>query len=404
MDNKKENTNKEDYFSHVSKFNIHNKTIYILGTAHVSKKSSEDTANLIEILKPDYIAVELDEARYHSILNTDENEKWRNLDIDKALKQGKAFFLIINIILSNFQKKLAKEQGIQPGEEMKTAILKAKKHNIPLILADRKIETTLKRAWISIPIFEKIKIISSLFSLTDTKITKDEIEKLKEQDALSKVMEELSKEIPQVKKVLIDERDEFIANKILEGTGIVLAVVGAGHVNGIMNTLKEISQNKKIINIEELDKIPKKHFSFSKVLSYLIAISIILLIVSSFYFKGFDFAYKNLKLWIISNSLFSGIAAILLKSHPLTILTAVIGSPIFSLIPFIGTGMVAGLVEAYINKPKVKDFENLQEELSTTKGYFKNKVTRILLIVLFVNLGSTIGTIVGLKFLLNVFK
>ncbi len=211
----------------------------------MSKKSSEDTANLIEILKPDYIAVELDEARYHSILNTDENEKWRNLDIDKALKQGKAFFLIINIILSNFQKKLAKEQGIQPGEEMKTAILKAKKHNIPLILADRKIETTLKRAWISIPIFEKIKIISSLFSLTDTKITKDEIEKLKEQDALSKVMEELSKEIPQLKKVLIDERDEFITNKILEGTGIVLAVVGAGHVNGIMSTLKEISQNKK---------------------------------------------------------------------------------------------------------------------------------------------------------------
>ncbi|WP_024655400.1 TraB/GumN family protein [Borrelia hispanica] len=402
METAKENT--KDYFSHVSTLDIDNHKIYVLGTAHVSKKSSQDTANLIDILKPNFIAVELDEARYHAILKTDENEKWRNLDIYKVIKQGKAFLLIVQIILSNFQKKLAKEQGISPGEEMKTAILKAKEHNIPLILADRKVETTLKRAWNCVPIFEKTKIISSLFSFSDIKVTEDEIEKLKEQDALSNIMEELAKEIPTVKKVLIDERDEFIASKILEGSGTILAVVGAGHVKGIIENLKEIQDNKKIINIEELNTIPKNKFSISKLISYLIAISIIILIASSFYFKDFEFAYKNLEIWIICNSVFAGIAAILLRANIITILTASIGAPIFSLMPFIGTGMVAGLVEAYINKPKIKDFERLQEDLHNIKGYFKNKVTKILLIVFFVNIGSAIGTIVGFKFLLNIFS
>ncbi|AHH10585.1 TraB family protein [Borrelia coriaceae] len=402
MDIKKENT--EAHFSHVSTFNIDNYKIYVLGTAHVSKKSSQDTAILIETLKPDFIAVELDEARYHAILETDENEKWRNLDIYKVIKQGKAFLLIAQIILSNFQKRLAKEQGIKPGEEMKTAILKAQEHNIQLILADRKVETTLKRAWNCVPMFEKFKIISNLFSFSDTKVTQEEIEKLKEQDVLSNMMEEIAKEIPNLKKVLIDERDEFIASKILEGSGTILAVVGAGHVKGIIKNLKEFKENKKVVNIDELNNIPKNTFSMSKLISYFIAILIIILIASSFYFKGFDFAYKNLEFWIISNSLFAGIAALLLKAHIITIITAAIGAPIFSLIPFIGTGMVAGLVEAYINKPKIKDFENLQEDLNNIKGYFKNKVTKILLIVFFVNIGSAIGTIVGFKFLLNIFS
>ncbi|UPA17903.1 TraB family protein [Borrelia puertoricensis] len=402
MDIKKENT--EDCFLHVSTLDTDYDKIYVLGTAHVSKKSSQDTSTLIETLKPDFIAVELDEARYHAILNTDENEKWRNLDIYKVIKQGKAFLLIVQIILSNFQKKLAKEQGINPGEEMKTAILKAKEHNIPLILADRKVETTLKRAWNCVPTFEKVKIISSLFSFSDIKVTQDEIEKLKEQDVLSNMMEELAKEIPTVKKVLIDERDEFIASKILEGSGTILAVVGAGHVKGIIANLKEIKENKKIVNVDNLNAIPKNSFSVSKLISYFIAISIVILMASSFYFKGFDFAYKNLEFWIICNSLFAGLAALLLKANIITIITASIGAPIFSLIPFIGTGMVAGLVEAYINKPKIKDFEKLQEDLANIKGYFKNKVTKILLIVFFVNIGSAIGTIVGFKFLLNIFS
>ncbi|AWG42791.1 TraB family protein [Candidatus Borreliella tachyglossi] len=402
MNTTKENI--EDCFSHVSTLDISNHKIYILGTAHVSKKSSQDTATLIKKLRPDFIAVELDTARYHAILGTDENEKWRNLDIYKVIKQGKAFLLIVRIVLSNFQKKLAKEQGISPGEEMKTAILKAKEYNIPLILADRKVETTLKRAWSCVPLFEKAKIISSLLSFSDTKVTADEIEKLKEQDVLSSMMEELAKEIPTVKKILIDERDAFIASKILEGSGTTFAVVGAGHVKGIIATLKEIKENNKVVNIDDLNTIPKHTFSLGKLTSYFIAISIIVLMSSSFYFKGFDFAYQNIKLWTIFNALFAGVAALLLRANIITIFTAAVGAPIFSLIPFIGTGMVAGLAEAYINKPKIKDFEDLQEDLANIKGYFKNRVTKILLIIFFVNIGSAIGTIVGFKFLLNIFR
>ena len=396
--------NIENHFAHVRTLDIANNKIYILGTAHVSKKSLQETAILIEELKPDFIAVELDEARYHKILETDENEKWRNLDIYKIIKQGKAFLLIVQIILSNFQKKLAKEQGINPGEEMKTAILKAKEHNIPLILADRKIEITLKRAWNCVPIFEKAKIISNLFSFSDVKITQDEIEKFKEQDVLSNMMEELAKEIPTVKKILIDERDEFIASKILEGSRTIFAVVGAGHVKGIIENLQKIKENKKTINIDILNSIPKNTFSTSKLISCFITILIVSLIASSFYFKGFYLAYKNLESWIICNSLFAGLSALLLGANIITIITAAIGAPIFSLIPFIGTGMVAGLVEAYVNKPKIKDFEKLQEDLVNIKGYFKNKITKILLIVFFVNIGSAIGTIVGLKFLFNIFR
>ncbi|UGQ16097.1 TraB family protein [Borrelia sp. RT5S] len=396
--------NTEDCFSHVSALDVGASRVYILGTAHVSRKSSQDTATLIEKLKPSFVAVELDEARYNAILDTDEHRKWQNLDIYKAIKQGKAFLLIVQIILSNFQKKLAKEQGISPGEEMKTAILKAREHNIPVILADRKVEVTLKRAWNCVPFVEKVKIISSLFSFSDAKVTITEIEKLKEQDALSSMMEELAKEIPTVKKVLIDERDEFIASKILEGSGTIFAVVGAGHVKGIVTNLRSIKENEKTVNIDALCDIPRKTFSLGRLASYLIPILVIALMAGSFYFKGFDFAYKNLELWILFNASFSGLAALLLGANIITIFTASIGAPIFSLIPFIGTGMVAGLVEAYINKPKIKDFEDLQEDLTNIRGYFKNKVTKILLIVFFVNIGSSIGTIVGLKFLFNIFN
>ncbi|WKC57970.1 TraB family protein [Borrelia sp. P9F1] len=402
MDIREEGT--EDCFSHVSTLDVDSDRVYILGTAHVSKKSSQDTAALIEKLKPSFVAVELDEARCNAILDTDEHRKWQDLDIYEAIRQGKAFLLIVQIVLSNFQKKLAKEQGISPGEEMKTAILKAREHNIPVILADRKVEITLKRAWNCVPFIEKIKIISSLFSFSDAKVTAAEIEKLKEQDALSSMMEELAKEIPTVKKVLIDERDEFIASKILEGSGTIFAVVGAGHVKGIVANLRSMKENKKTIDIGALCNIPKKIFSLGKFVSYLIPILVIALIASSFYFKGFDFAYKNLELWILFNASFAGLAAILLGANLITIFTASIGAPIFSLIPFIGTGMVAGLVEAYINKPKIKDFEDLQEDLTNIRGYFKNKVTKILLIVFFVNIGSSIGTIVGLKFLFNIFS
>ncbi|UER67590.1 TraB family protein [Borrelia sp. BU AG58] len=402
MDVKEEST--EDCFSHVSTINTSDGGIYILGTAHVSKKSSQDTAALIERLKPSFVAVELDRARYDAILDTDEHKRWQDLDIYKAIKQGKAFLLIVQIILSNFQKRLAKEQGICPGEEMKTAILKARERNIPIILADRKVEITLRRAWNCVPFVEKIKIISSLFSFSDTKVTTAEIERLKEQDILSSMMEKIAREIPTVKKILIDERDEFIASKILEGSGAILAIVGAGHVKGIITNLRSIKENKKIVDIDALCNIPRKVFSFGKLISCLVPALVIMLIVSSFYFKGFDFAYKNLELWILFNASFAGLAAVFLGANIVTILTASVGAPIFSLIPFIGTGMVAGLVEAYINKPKIKDFEGLQEDLVNIRGYFKNKVTKILLIVLFVNIGSSIGTIVGLKFLLNIFN
>ena len=371
----------------IVKLNYQDKQIYLVKTAHVSKTSIEDVDKCIEEVKPDSICIELDEQRYEKLENP---EKWRDTDIVKVIKEKQVGYLMVNVILSSFQKRMAKSLGSTSGGEMMEGIRLAKENNLNLVLADRPIKTTFSRIWNMLGGKEKFKllvsIISSIFS--DEEISEEELSKLKEADALEAALGEISKEFPVVKKVLVDERDQYLAQKIKTAPGKkIVAIIGAAHSLGIEKYLNDD------IDLAELEKVEKKK-SFTTYLKYVVPIVIVLMIAYTI-IKNRDVGLQQIRSWILWNGGLSAIGVILALGHPLSVLTAFIASPITSLNPLLASGWFAGLVEATIRKPKVKDFEDLSEDTSSFKGFWKNRVTRTLMVVIFANLFSTIGTLIS---------
>ena len=371
----------------IVKLNYQDKQIYLVKTAHVSKTSIEDVDKCIEEVKPDSICIELDEQRYEKLENP---EKWRDTDIVKVIKEKQVGYLMVNVILSSFQKRMAKSLGSTSGGEMMEGIRLAKENNLNLVLADRPIKTTFSRIWNMLGGKEKFKllvsIISSIFS--DEEISEEELSKLKEADALEAALGEISKEFPVVKKVLVDERDQYLAQKIKTAPGKkIVAIIGAAHSLGIEKYLNDD------IDLAELEKVEKKK-SFTSYLKYVVPIAIVLMIAYTI-IKNRDVGLQQIRSWILWNGGLSAIGVILALGHPLSVLTAFIASPITSLNPLLASGWFAGLVEATIRKPKVKDFEDLSEDTSSFKGFWKNRVTRTLMVVIFANLFSTIGTLIS---------
>ena len=374
--------------------NIKNKEIIIVGTAHVSKKSTQLVEDTIIKEHPDTVAVELCSSRYKSIF---EKDKWRNMDIIKVIKEKKVFLLLINIILSSFQKKIADKFGIKPGQEMITAIKESEKINAKLVLADRDINTTLARFWRSMSFWDKIKMFFQLiFSFGDSKEIKEEdIEKMKKEDMLQTILSELKKSHPILEKIIISERDAYLASKIQSASGNkIVAVVGAGHIPGIKKYIT------KEINIKEIETIPTAGIS-TTIIKWLIPALIIFAFAYGFMMKETNIASGMIKWWIIANGSFAGLGAIFALAHPITVCVSILAAPLTSLNPMIAAGWVAGLTEVFIRKPKVKDFENISKDVISVKGFWKNKITKILLITVLTNIGSSIGTMVALPIILK---
>lgn len=379
----------------VEKVKLGKKEVVLIGTAHISKNSVDLVRKTIEKEKPDVVAVELCAQRYETLKNKD---KWKETKISEVIKQGKAYLFLANLILANFQKKLGEMLGIEPGSEMLVAIDSAIKVGSKVAFVDRNIQVTLRRALSLMTFKEKIKILVSL--LMDTfgaEIDEELIEKLKEKDVLSEVMKELSTVVPSVKRVLIDERDLYIANKLqeIEGKKIV-AVVGIGHLAGIK---KNLSVKKSKVDMKALESVPTKRFKV-KYLGYIVPIIFAILLGYGFYAKGAGATIEMLWMWFLINGLLAAVGTALAFGHPLSVLTAFVAAPFTSLNPALAAGWFAGYVEAKVRNPKVKDFENLNK-LSGIKEYWKNQITRILLVVVFANIGSSIGTFVALPYLLS---
>lgn len=365
---------------------LDDKDIFLIGTAHVSKNSAETVKNFIEEEKPDSVCVELCASRFHSITNPD---KWKNMDIITIIKQKKSLLLLVNLILSSFQKRLARQLGINPGQEMIQAIQSAKENNIALILADRDIQITFNRVWRKLSFFGKLRLffmlLLSMFNKED--ISEEEIEKLKSEDILTAALQELATSFPRLKNTLIDERDQYLAEKIRNSPGKkIVAVVGAGHVPGIK---KEIVKNH---DLTLLTHIPKSS-QWVKWILWAIPIAIIIIIVSTFSISP-PSGINQILQWLIWNGSLAALGTILAAAHPLSILTAFLVAPISSLNPLLAAGWFAGIVEAMIRKPKVDDFETLGD-MVTFGDFFRNRVTKILLIVALANLGSSLGTFIG---------
>ncbi len=371
----------------IVKVNYKDKEIYLVKTAHVSKNSVQDVKDCILEVGPDAICIELDEDRYKKL---DEPDKWRESDIIKIIKEKKVGFLLVNIILSSFQRRMAKNMDTSSGGEMLEGIKASKELNIPLVLADRPIKITFSRIWNSLGLMEKSKLLTSIIGsiFDDEEITEEDLAALKQADALDAALREIGKEFPNVKKILVDERDQYLATKIKNAPGKkIIAIIGAAHANGLIKSLDlDIDTNK----LEEVNK--KK--SISSIIKWLIPIAIIAIIVYTL-ITNKDVGIAQIKSWILWNGTLSALGVLLALGHPLSIITAFIMAPITSLNPLLAAGWFAGIVEAMIRKPKVKDFEDLGDDTSSLKGFWKNRVTRILLVVVFANVFSSIGTFVS---------
>ncbi len=372
------------------------KKIILIGTAHVSRHSAELVTQTIRAEQPDTVCVELCNTRLASIRDSD---RWRNMDIVKVIKQKKALMLFMNLLLSSFQKKIADKFDVKPGQEMINAIEAADEVDATLVPADREIQTTLSRVWRGMGFWEKLKLTFSMvfsFGQADD-IEEADIEKMKQEDILQSLLSEVKDAHPIIEQALIDERDQFLAEHIRSAPGeTIVAVVGAAHVPGIKRYVREAIP----IDVAALNEIPPAG-NIGKVLKWLIPGLILLLFAAGFMMEGKNAGTDMIWIWVLANGIFAGIGALAAMAHPYTIASSIIAAPLTSLNPMIAAGWVSGLVEAFSRKPKVKDLEAIPEDITSVKGFWRNNVTRILLVVIFTNLGSTVGTMTALPLMIK---
>jgi pheromone shutdown-related protein TraB len=378
----------------IQRLTVLNKEVVLVGTAHVSRVSRELVQEVIERENPDTVCVELCQSRYQAIKN---KEQWQEMDIVKVIRDNKTFLLLSSLILSSFQRRIAKNLDIQPGAEMIQAIDSAESAGARVCLVDRDVKITLSRAWRTMSFWGKIRFLSqmiiSLMAADD--ISEEEIERIKQQDVMESLMADMGKYHPDLKRILIDERDEYLAHKISHSEGNkIVAVVGAGHVPGIMTHWNQP------VDIESLETLP----SPGKLAGYMgwgLCILVMAMFVAGFYQGGMNAGTDMMTRWALITGVLAGLGSAIALGHPLTILSSVLAAPLTTIHPLIAVGWVAGLVEAFSRKPQVKDIENLPNDILSIRGFWKNKVSRILLVVVFSNIGGSIGTFIAIPLMVR---
>lgn len=364
--------------------------LFLVGTAHISKESVELVKTVIEQEQPDCVCIELDEKRYQALT---QKKRWQSLDLKEVIRKKQLSTLLVNLLMSSYQKRLGGQTGVTPGAELLAAATKAKEHSITTSLCDRDARTTLRRAWKSTSFFKKGLLFSSLLAsvFDKTEIDEEKLAELKKKDVLTELMDEMGESLPDVKKVLIDERDIFLSEKIKESPGQrLVAVVGAGHVAGIKKRIYEDNQHM----LEEINTVPPVS-KYWKWLGWTIPLIIIGSLFIIGYQKGASVAGSNLLFWILANGIPAAIGALLALAHPFTTMSAFAAAPITSLTPVIGAGYVTAFIQVMTRPPVVKEFETVGDDIGTVNGWWKNKLLRVFLVFLFTGLGSLVGTYIG---------
>ena len=377
--------------SHLQVLQVGDKTLHVLGTAHISARSEQEVDELIRELRPDTVCVELCQSRYDALINP---AKWREMDIVQVIRQKRATMLLAHLILSAFQRKLGDRVGIKPGAEMLRAIDVAKETGAELVLADRNIQVTLMRTWRNLSWWDRLKLFGNMtLSLAmQSELDEEEIESLKRDDMLTQVMNAFAQAFPRAKATLIDERDAYLAHRIRHAPGrTVVAVVGAGHLKGLMAHLQAPAAE----SVTALESIPPRGL-LSRLLPWLIPLLVLGLIGYGFFSANAAVSWEMVKVWVLANGILAALGALLALAHPLTIVTAFVAAPLTSLNPMVAAGWVAGLCEALLRRPRVADFERLPADIVSVRGFWRNGITRILLVVALANVGSSIGTFVGI--------
>lgn len=380
----------QEYPDDVHVVQVEDKSVLLIGTAHISQESVDLVKEVISKEEADCVCIELDDRRYHALSN---KKQWQSLDLKEIIKKRQLSTLLASMLMSSYQKRLGGKLGVTPGAELLAAATSAKDRQIPISLCDRDIRITLRRAWKSTSFFKKSYLVSSLFAsvFDNTEVSEEKLRELKQKDMLTELMDELGDTFPDLKRVLIDERDIYLAEKIKQSPGKrLIAVVGAGHIAGLEKMIQLDNKEK----LEEITTIPPVSKTW-KVIGWAIPAIIILSLILIGVKKGAAVAGANLLYWVLANGIPCSIGAVLALGHPLTILGAFLAAPITSLTPVIGAGYVTAFLQVMVKPPVVKEFEQVGEDISKVTRWWKNKLLRVFLVFFLTGLGSAIGTYVG---------
>ena len=368
------------------------KEYILVGTAHISQASKDLVRATIEAESPDTVCVELDEGRLNSIKDPD---RWKKTDLKQVIKKKQLATLIANLVLGSYQKRMGAQTGVKPGSELKEAVDVAAEKNSELVLADRDIKITLRRTWACTPWYRKLNLLGGLIaSIFDkTEVSEEDLAKIKQQDALNAMMQEFGKSFPEVKQVLIDERDQFLASKIKNAPGKkIVAVVGAGHMNGIA---KIIEEDRELPSEESISVIPKSSPVW-KIIGWAIPVAIVASIIAVGVHTGAEKAGELSLQWAMLTGGGAMLGTVIAGGHPLTVLVALIAAPFTGLTPLIGVGFFTALTQVYMRPPRVSEMETLTDDVWQIKRWWKNRVTRVILCFLCPGIPAIIGKILAI--------
>jgi pheromone shutdown-related protein TraB len=365
----------------------------------VSQRSVDEVRAVIAGVRPDVVCVELDQTRYDALIRA---SAFRDLDVFKVVREGRTLYLLAHLALASYQRRIGASLGVKPGAELLAAVEAASAADIPVELIDRDINITLKRTWRNLGLWKRSMLLSSLIVgfETDDKdkagrgqgpITEATIEDLKEPKALSEMLSELGRAVPQIKGPLIDERDQYLASKLADagaGRRTVVAVVGAAHVPGILERFGTP------IDRAALERIPPQSLVW-RVLKWLVPIVFLAALVWGWRRSDTTSLVEMMLAWILPTSIAAGGCTLLAGGSLLSVGAAIVVSPIAAIHPLLGTGMVVGVVEAWSRRPSVADCERLPDDIQSLRGFWRNPVTRILIVAVASGIGTAVGFWVG---------
>jgi pheromone shutdown-related protein TraB len=365
----------------------------LLGTAHVSRASAEEVERLLRTGVYDAVAVELDPGRHAALTDP---ERWAKTDLFAVLREGKAAMMAANLALSAFQQRIAEQSGIEPGEEMRRALRVASELNLPVLLIDREIGVTLRRVYRSVGFWKRLTLLAGLMGsvVSREEVTPEEIEKLKEGDVLEATFAEFSDKEGSLYTPLIGERDRYMAARLREETGTsdyrrVLVVIGAGHLKGLYERLEQPPETPPADELRALTALPKG-VPWGQIISWLLIAFFVLGFALAFV-RSPEIGWQLLGQWLLLNGGLAALGAAVALAHPLTVLATFLGAPFATLSPTLGVGLIAAGLELWLRKPQMGDFAALRQDITETRGWWRNKVARILLIFFLTSIGGAIG-------------
>ncbi len=383
-------TAETDARADVHRISVGGREFVLVGTAHVSRESVDLVRQVIEAERPDCVCIELDAQRYEAL---SQEQHWEDLDLREVVRSKQLATLIVNLSLATHPKRLGLKIGVTPGSELLEAARTAEQLEIPIALCDRDIRVTLRRAWNSLSLFRKLMLVSTFLAsaFESPELSEEELRRIRQKDVLSELMAELGTAMPALKRVLIDERDTYLSQKMRETDGErIVAVVGAGHVEGMLKALRE----QRSVDLDAINEIP----AISPVWKW-VGWGIPAMIIGSIVWIGFtqgsEAAGENALFWFLANAIPSGLGGVLALSHPATVLTAFVAAPFTSLTPVIGAGYVAAFVQSYVQPPKVTEFKSVGEDISSPSAWWRNRLLKIFLAFILTTIGSIIGTWIG---------